>query len=213
MTSSNSAKGVKSVWRMDRVNATTAPPTPNSKGATVLRPEDLELDPLYGDAANPGQCVSAGPTPAMKRRITTAKWCAVSTTNRWSPHSLTAAVRPSPSAHHHQPLVEGDADFNQPDNLAFSRTGNTYVIEDHPNATSGPAARRYGPRHQERRLRENPVGARQLGRTDRFLLRAGRKTAYVNISTRTTATCPLLDDYGTDDLIKITGFKVKKERD
>ncbi len=44
-----------------------------------------------------------------------------------------------------------------------------------------------------------------------FFFAPDGKTAYVNIQHSNDTNMPLLDDYGTDDLIKITGFKVKKD--
>jgi secreted PhoX family phosphatase len=45
-----------------------------------------------------------------------------------------------------------------------------------------------------------------------FIFDASGSTAYVSIQHSDDSFMPLVDGYGTDDLIKITGFKVKKNK-
>ena len=197
------------------VNAATARTDANSKGATgFYRPEDLELDPLYSDAANPGA----------------VRFCWTNTGNEDAgnygevvcgvdnePLATTfvdssGAIKPKRTTTINR-FIEGDSDFNQPDNLAFQPvTGNTYVIEDHPNGDIWACL----PDGADRDIKTDGCvkilsvkdsSAEPTG----FFFAPDGKTAYINIQHSNDDNMPMLDDYGTDDLIKITGFKVKKD--
>lgn len=113
--------------------------------------------------------------------------------------------------------VEGDADLNQPDNLAFQpRTGNMYVIEDHPFGDVWACL----PDGKDRDIKTDGC-VKMLSVRDSsaeptgFTFTGNGKTAYVHIqhSNDTACTagsdCESNDGYPTDDLIKITGFDVK----
>ena len=109
-------------------------------------------------------------------------------------------------------LVEGDGDFNSFDNLDFQpHTGNLYVIEDHDNGDIFACL----PDGQDRDLKTDGCvklfsvkdsSAEPTG----FLFNAAGDTAYVSIQHSNDALMPKVDDYGTDDVLKITGFKPKK---
>lgn len=110
------------------VNAATARSDADSKGATgYYRPEDLHGDPLYKDAANPAA----------------VRFCWTDTGNEGGQNfaEVVCAVdkEPQTAAATQRTVVvnrfiEGDQEFNSFDNLDFQpRTGNLYVIEDHPN--------------------------------------------------------------------------------
>jgi len=104
---------------------------------------------------------------------------------------------------------EGDTVANQFDNLSFQ--GNLpilYVVEDHPNGEIWACL---------------PDGADQDLKTDGcvrvfavkdtsaeptgFIFTDDGMTAYVSIQHSDDSKVDKVDDYGTDDLIKITGFK------
>jgi hypothetical protein len=109
-------------------------------------------------------------------------------------------------------FVEGDADFNSFDNLDFQpRTGNLYVIEDHDNGDVFACL----PDGADRDLKTDGC-VRILSVKDSsaeptgFLFADDGETAYVSIQHSDDANMPLLDGYGTDDIIRITGFKVRK---
>lgn len=199
------------------VNAATARAEANSKGATgFYRPEDLELDPLYSDAANPGVVRFCWTNTGNEEvgnygevlcgvdsepLVTTF----VDSSGAIKPKRITVINR----------FVEGDADFNQPDNIAFQPgTGNTYVIEDHPNGDilaclPDGADRDIKTDGCVKILSVKDTSAEPTG----FFFAPDGKTAYVNIQHSDDSNMPMMDDYGTDDLIRITGFKVKKGRD
>jgi len=113
--------------------------------------------------------------------------------------------------------VEGDADFNQPDNLAFQpRTGNMYVIEDHPFGDVWACL----PDGKDRDIKTDGC-VKMLSVRDSsaeptgFTFTGNGKTAYVHIQHSNDSACTAGSDcesndgYPTDDLIKITGFDVK----
>jgi secreted PhoX family phosphatase len=108
-------------------------------------------------------------------------------------------------------LVEGDLDFNSFDNLDFQPvTGNVYVIEDHDNGDifaclPDGADRDIKSDGCVKMLSVNDSSAEPTG----FLFSEDGKTAYVSIQHSDDANMPLVDGYATDDVIKITGFRVK----
>ena len=93
-------------------------------------------------------------------------------------------------------------------------TGNHYVVEDHPNGDIWACLPDGADRDNKtdgcvKILSVKDSSAEPTG----FFFAPDGKTAYVNIQHSDDTNMPLADDYGTDDLIKITGFKVNKERD
>lgn len=115
-------------------------------------------------------------------------------------------------------VLEGDTQLNQPDNLAFQpRTGNMYVIEDNSFGDVWACL----PDGKDRDIKSDGC-ARMLSVRDSsaeptgFTFTADGKTAYLYIQHSNDAACidgsdcAKNDDYATDDLIKITGFKIKK---
>jgi secreted PhoX family phosphatase len=107
-------------------------------------------------------------------------------------------------------FVEGDPDFNQPDNFAFQpKTGNHYVIEDNPNGDIFACL----PDGKDRDIKTDgcvkilsvkDTSAEPTG----FKFTADGKTAYLSIQHSDDTNMPKVDDYATDDIIKITGFKI-----
>lgn len=113
--------------------------------------------------------------------------------------------------------VEGDEELNQPDNLAFQPgTGNMYVIEDNDFGDVWACL----PDGADRDIKSDGC-VRVLSVRDSsaeptgFIFTGDGKTAYVHIQHSDDegcidgSDCALFDDYPTDDLIRITGFKIK----
>lgn len=106
-------------------------------------------------------------------------------------------------------FVEGDADFNSFDNLAFQPgSGIMYVIEDHENGDVFACL----PDGDDRDVKTDGCvkilsvkdsSAEPTG----FMFSADGTTAYVSIQHSNDGNMPLLDDYRTDDVLKVTGFK------
>ncbi len=187
------------------VNAATARVDANAAGATgYYRPEDLELDADYADAANP----------------LAVRFCWANTGNEGAKNyaevvcgvdsaPLTAAANQRTVVVNR--LVEGDTDFNSFDNLAFQpKTGNLYVIEDHNNGDVFACL----PDGADRDLKSDgcvkilSVKDTSAEPTGFFFTPDGR-SAFVTIQHSNDALMPKVDDYGTDDILMITGFKVK----
>lgn len=114
-------------------------------------------------------------------------------------------------------VLEGDTDFNQPDNLAFQpKTKNMYVIEDNPYGDIWACL-------PDGKDRDNKIDGcvKMLSVRDSsaeptgYIFTGDGKTAYLHIQHSNDATCidgtdcASNDGYPTDDLIKITGFKTK----
>jgi hypothetical protein len=182
------------------VGAATARGDADRVGATgYYRPEDLEQDEEYrgegvrfcwtntgeSDVANYGEVlcgVDRAPMVADPAQQTV-------TANRF---------------------VEGDVDFNQPDNFAFQpKTGNHYVIEDNPNGDIFACL----PDGKDRDIKTDGCikilsvkdsSAEPTG----FKFTADGRTAYLSIQHSNDTNMPKVDDYATDDIIKITGFKI-----
>jgi secreted PhoX family phosphatase len=108
-------------------------------------------------------------------------------------------------------FVEGDDDFNSFDNLDFQpKTGNLYVIEDHDNGDIFACL----PDGLDRDLKTDGC-VKVLSVKDSsaeptgFIFSADGTTAYVSIQHSDDTNMPLVDNYATDDVLKITGFKLK----
>jgi len=108
-------------------------------------------------------------------------------------------------------FIEGDRDFNSFDNLAFQPgTGNLYVIEDHPNGDIFACLKDGADRDIKsdgciKVLSVKDSSAEPTG----FLFSEDGTTAYVSIQHTDDTNMPDFDGYPTDDILKITGFRVK----
>lgn len=191
------------------VNAVTARSDANAAGATgYYRPEDLHQDPLYQDEANPEA----------------VRFCWTDTGNEDAKNyaEVVCGVDSAPlTASNTQRtvvvnrFVEGDTDFNSFDNLAFQpKTGNLYVIEDHDNGDIFACL----PDGMDRDIKTDGCvkilsvkdsSAEPTG----FLFSTDGKTAYVSIQHSDDANMPAVDGYPTDDVLKITGFKLRGKKD
>jgi secreted PhoX family phosphatase len=105
-------------------------------------------------------------------------------------------------------FVEGDTIANSFDNVAFQPgTGILYVIEDHPNGDIWACLPDGGDRDNRtdgciRILTVKDTSAEPTG----FIFSADGMTAYVSIQHSDDGNMPKFDDYGTDDILVITGF-------
>jgi hypothetical protein len=188
------------------VNAATARSDANLNGATgFYRPEDLHDDPLFKDPANPNA----------------VRFCWTNTGNEEAGNygEVVCGVDRDPLIASNMQrtvtvnrFIEGDTDLNQPDNLAFQPvTGNVYVIEDHDNGDIWACL----PDGADRNIKSDgcvkilsvrDTSAEPTG----FLFDASGTTAYVSIQHSNDSLMPLVDGYPTDDVLKITGFKLPR---
>ena len=190
------------------VSAATARSDANSALATgYYRPEDLELDPLFKDLANPDAVRFCWANTGREDAQNYAEvMCGVDSA------PLTASSTQRTIAVNR--FIEGDTDFNSFDNLAFQPgTGNLYVIEDHGNGDVFACL----PDGQDRDIKSDGC-VKVLSVMDSsaeptgFIFSPDGRTAYVSIQHSNDTNMPLVDSYPTDDVLKITGFKVKKPK-
>lgn len=187
------------------VTAASARSSARTAGATgYYRPEDLEQDPKFHDPENAAsirfcwtntQSASAGSFGEIVCGIDDSP-------NTASPTSRTVLV---------YRLIEGDEDMNQPDNLAFQpKTGNVYIIEDNDNGDIWACL----PDGADRDLKSDGC-VKMLSVKDSsaeptgFIFDPTGTVAYLSIQHSDDAGMPLFDGYRTDDILKITGFKVR----
>ena len=179
------------------VNAATARVDANNNGATgYYRPEDLHRDMMYSGDGVRFCWANTGRESAYNYGEVV---CAVDL-NPVDAGSTVIANR----------FVEGDTDFNSVDNLAFQPlSGNLYVIEDHKNGDVFACL----PDGADRDIKSDGCikilsvkdsSAEPTG----FMFSADGKTAYVAIQHSRDGLMPQVDDYATDDVLKISGFKL-----
>ncbi len=192
----------------------------DTKGATgYYRPEDGHFDPLYAGsgyrfcwtntgnegAKNYGEVlcmIDANPMGTGEKVNSKNGFSYLADNAQSKGYAVAEANR----------FVEGDTDFNSVDNLAFQPvTGNMYVIEDHNNGdifaclTDG-ADRDIKTDGCVKILSVKDTSAEPTG----FTFSPDGRTAYVSIQHSDDSNMAKVDDYATDDIIKITGFKVKQ---
>ena len=106
-------------------------------------------------------------------------------------------------------FIQGDEDFNSVDNLEFQPgTGILYVIEDHPNGDIFACLRDGADRDLQtdgcvKVLSVKDSSAEPTG----FFFSPDGTTAYLSIQHSNDANMPNVDDYPTDDVLAITGFR------
>ncbi len=191
------------------VNAATVRSDANTAGATgYYRPEDLQLDPLFNDTANPEAVRFCWTNTGLETGSNFAETiCGVDS----APMTASATQRTVVVNR----FVEGDTDFNSFDNLAFQPgTGSLYVIEDHPNGDifaclSDGADRDIKTDGCVKILSVKDSSAEPTG----FIFDASGTKAYVSIQHSDDTNMPMVDGYGTDDLIVISGFRQPKMHD
>ncbi len=182
------------------VGAATARADANTLGATgYYRPEDLELDDMF---AGPGARFCWTNTGLAEGGNYGEVVCAVDS----APLTASATQRTVVVNR----FVEGDQDMNQPDNFAFQpKTGNHYVIEDNPNGDvfaclPDGADRDIKTDGCVKILSVKDSSAEPTG----FKFSGDGKTAYLSIQHSDDTNMTKVDDYATDDIIKITGFRI-----
>lgn len=188
------------------VNAATARADAYAKGATgYYRPEDLHQDLMYTDSANPEAVRFCWANTGNEDAFNFAEViCGVD-----DKPLIADATKRTVDVNR---FVEGDTDFNAFDNLEFQpKTGNLYVIEDHSNGDIFACL----PDGVDRDIKTDGC-VKMLSVKDSsaeptgFIFSADGTTAYVSIQHSDDTNMPMVDGYGTDDIIKITGFKIKK---
>ena len=184
------------------VNAGTARADADVGMATgYYRPEDLHADPMY---QGPGLRFCWTNTGNESAKNYAEVVCGIDSNPLVADANTRSVVV--------NRFVEGDLDFNSFDNLAFQPgTGNLYVIEDHNNGDvfaclPDGADRDIKSDGCVKMLSVKPSEAEPTG----FLFSADGRTAIVSIQHTNDTNMPKVDDYGTDDVIMITGFKVKQ---
>lgn len=190
------------------VQAKDARADANRQGATgYYRPEDLHQDPMYIDKANPAA----------------VRFCWANTGNEDAKNfgEIICGIDSDPMLADANTrsvvvnrFVEGDGDLSAFDNLAFQpKTGNLYAIEDDENGDVWACLPDGADRNIKtdgcvKILRVKDQSAEPTG----FIFTEDGRSAFVNIQHSTDPADGSMDrdGWGTDDLIKITGFKVKK---
>ena len=182
------------------VSAANARADANTAGATgYYRPEDLERDV---DFAGPGTRFCWTDTGLEEGGNYGEVLCAVDSAPLVADSGQRTVVV--------NRFVEGDPDMNQPDNFSFQpKTGHHYVIEDHPNGDifaclPDGADRDIKTDGCVKILSVKDTSAEPTG----FKFAADGRTAYLSIQHSHDGQMPKFDDYVTDDIIKITGFKI-----
>ncbi len=188
-----------------QVNAATVRADADAAGATgYYRPEDMHDDPSYtGEGvrfcwANTGN--QGGKNYSEVMCAIDADPLTIAVPDAEGKLAMTTSV---------SRFIEGDTDFNSADNLAFQPgTGILYVVEDHPNGDIWACL----PDGADRDLKSDGC-VKMLSVMDTsaeptgFTFSADGMTAYVNIQHSDDTNVAKVDDYGTDDVVVITGFK------
>ncbi|MEX0860770.1 MAG: alkaline phosphatase PhoX, partial [Cucumibacter sp.] len=174
-----------------------------SHATGYYRPEDLHQDPLF---AGPGIRMCGANTGNEGASNYAEVMCYIDSEPTLAP-APDADGKVTLSAEANR-FVEGDPDFNSMDNLAFQPgTGILYVIEDHENGDIFACLPDGGDRDIKtdgciKMLSVKDSSAEPTG----FIFTPDGMTAYVSIQHSDDANMSPLDDYGTDDLVVITGF-------
>ena len=185
------------------VSAVTARSDAAVQGATgFYRPEDLHLDPRFEDTANPGSVRFCWTNTGNSGALNFAEvMCAVDR----SPSAATPTTQSVVVSR----FIEGDEDFNAFDNLEFQKpSGNLYVIEDNTNGDVFACLPDGVDRDRKsdgcvKVLSVADSSAEPTG----FAFTADGRRAFLSIQHSNDANMPKVDDYGTDDVLMITGFQ------
>ncbi|MDZ4097032.1 MAG: hypothetical protein U1D35_19225 [Paracoccaceae bacterium] len=186
------------------VDPTRARSDADAKGATgYYRPEDLHSDPAYAGEGVRFCFTATGNEDAQSYAevlcVTDTAPLVVPVAGADGKIAMTTVVNR---------FIEGDRDFNSFDNLDFQPgSGNLYVIEDHPNGDIWACLPDGGDRDLKtdgciRILSVKDSSAEPTG----FIFAPDGQSAYVSIQHSDDSAMAKVDDFGTDDLIRITGF-------
>ena len=181
----------------------------NAAGATAYyRPEDLHRDPLFSDPTQPEAirfcfAVTGNHTASNYGEVQ----CAID-------RNVTAATGTTGEIVLNR-FIEGSPEFSQPDNLAFQpTTGALFVVEDNGTSQGNSDVWACLPDGADadiksdgcvRLLKIADGSAESTG----FLFTPDGTQAYFAIQHSADGNMPLVDDFRTDDLIRLSGFRVR----
>lgn len=192
----------KALWI--EVDPTKARADADAASATgYYRPEDLHLDPAYAGEGVRFCFTNTGNEGAANYAEVI---CAMDSDPMATPLA-NAEGKTAPTVQVNR-FVEGDTDFNSFDNLDFQPgTGMLYVIEDHPNGDIFACLPDGADRDLKtdgciKMLSVKDTSAEPTG----FIFAPDGKSAFVSIQHSDDSKMAAVDDYGTDDLLVITGF-------
>lgn len=187
------------------VSAADARRDANNNGATgYYRPEDLHKDPTYEGEGVRFCWTNTGREAAQNYGEVV---CGIDTDPMLADEAIASVAV--------NRFVEGDPDMNSVDNLAFQpHTGNVYVIEDHKNGDVFACL----PDGADRDIKTDGCVKMmsvkdQSAEPSGFEFTGNGKTAIVAIQHSSDDQMANVDGYGTDDIVMITGFKVKQNDD
>ena len=186
------------------VSAADARRDANNYGATgYYRPEDLHSDPTWKGEGVRFCWTNTGREAAQHYGEVV---CGIDSDPMLADEGIASLVV--------NRFVEGDADFNSVDNLAFQpTTGNLYVIEDHSNGDIFACL----PDGADRDIKTDGC-VKMLSVKDQsaeptgFGFNGDGSMALLSIQHSGDALMEKVDDYATDDIVMITGFRMKKAR-
>ena len=181
----------------------------NAAGATAYyRPEDLHRDPLFSDPDQPQAirfCFAATGNHAGSNYGEVQ--CAID-------QDVTAATGTTGEIVLNR-FVEGSPEFSQPDNLAFQpTTGVLFVVEDNGTDRGNSDVWACLPDGEDVDIKSD--GCVRLfkiadgsAEATGFLFTPDGTEAYFAIQHSADGNMPLVDDFRTDDLIRLSGFRVR----
>ena len=181
----------------------------NAAGATAYyRPEDLHRDPLFSDPDQPDAirfCFAVTGNHAGGNYGEVQ--CAID-------QDVTAATGTTGEIVLNR-FVEGNPEFSQPDNLAFQpTTGVLFVIEDNGTSRGNSDVWACLPDGADDDIKSD--GCVRLfkiadgsAEATGFLFTPDGTAAYFAIQHSADGNMPLVDDFWTDDLIRLSGFRVR----
>ncbi len=181
----------------------------NAAGATAYyRPEDLHRDPMFSDPNQPDAirfCFAVTGNHAGSNYGEVQ--CAID-------QDVTTATGATGEIVLNR-FIEGSPEFSQPDNLAFQpTTGGLFVVEDNGASRGNSDVWACLPDGADddiksdgcvRLLKIADGSAESTG----FLFTPDGTEAYFAIQHSADGNMPLVDDFQTDDLIKLSGFRVR----
>ena len=181
----------------------------HAAGATAYyRPEDLHRDPLFSDPDQPDAirfCFAVTGNHAGSNYGEVQ--CAID-------RDVTAATGTTGEIVLNR-FVEGSPEFSQPDNLAFQpTTGVMFVVEDNGTSQGNSDVWACLPDGADDDIKSD--GCVRLlkiadgsAETTGFLFTPDGSQAYFAIQHSADGNMPLVDDFWTDDLIRLSGFRVR----
>lgn len=191
------------------VDSFNARESADQNGATgFYRPEDLHIDPTFSDTSNPDAIRFCFANTGNARGGNFGEVVCVIDNDPALTNAEIQAGSSTPPATVNR-FVEGDTDFNQPDNLAFQANGNLYVIEDNRNGDIWACL----PDGDDRDIKSDGC-VKMLSVVDDtaeptgFIFHPNGRVAYVVIQHSSDDNMPLFDNFRTDDVLVIQGFDI-----